>query len=97
MDGEPRLELLEQQRCGPPGRVGSACEHRDGAAVVGAGGERALDGELDPAGVMLAAEQEHVDHLPGGLGAAVADGERGPELVEAARPAAAFAFLAQRQ
>ena len=76
--------------------VRAAGEHADGAAVVRAGGQRAADGELDVRGAVLAGEQQHVDHLPGGLRGSVAVGQRRPQLVEAARPSPALALLVQR-
>ena len=45
---------------------------------------------------MVAAEQQHVDHLPGGVRAPVAAGQPSPQLVEALRPAATVALLGQR-
>ena len=79
------------------GRARAADEQRDGAAVVRAGGQRAADRELDLLGGVLAAEQQHVDHLPGGLLAARALLDRRPQLIEARGPVAAVALLAQRE
>ena len=45
---------------------------------------------------MLAAQQQHVDHLPRGVRASVTVGQRRPQLVEAVGPRAAVAFLGQR-
>jgi hypothetical protein len=64
---------------------------------VGAGGKSAADGHLDLAGPQLAAEHQDVDHLPRRLLAADAFVDCAPELIEALRPIAAVALLAQRQ
>ena len=45
---------------------------------------------------MVAAEQQHVDHLPGGVRASVTVGQPSPQLVEALGPGAAVALLRQR-
>ena len=78
--------------------LGAAGEDRDRAAVD-ARRRRARRGRrARPARrAVLAAEQQHVDHLPGGLRASVALGQPGPQLVEAVRPGAAIALLAQRE
>ena len=91
----------------PPGRSaarpaaarsrGAAGEDRDRLAVDRAGRERAANGELHAGGPVLAREHENVDHLPGRFRGAVALGQRGPELIEAAGPCAAFAFLGERE
>ena len=77
MRGEPRLDVCQRRRRGGRG-LGAAGEDRDGAAVVRAGRERAADGQRHPVGPVLAAEHQHVDHLPRGLRAPVAAGQRGP-------------------
>jgi hypothetical protein len=45
----------------------------------------------------LAVEQQHVDHLSCGFLAPHALGDGAPELIEAGRPVAAVALLAQRE
>ena len=50
-----------------------------------------------PVGAELAAEEEHVDHLPGRLGSPVALVDLLPELIEAGGPATPLALLAQRE
>ena len=47
--------------------LSAAGEDLHRAAVERAGRQRAADGELDLRGGQLAAEQQHVDHLPGRL------------------------------
>src|SRR5712692_2080229 len=89
------LGQLEQRLLRRP--LTASGEQRDRAAVVGASGERATDGELNAGAAELAAQEQHVDHLPCRLGDAVALLERVPELVEAARPAATLALLLQWQ
>src|SRR5665811_1816023 len=60
-------------------------------------GERSTDRELDLPGRELAAEHQHVDHLPGGLLAAVARLDGAPELIEAPWPVTTVALLPQRE
>src|SRR5437764_467142 len=74
----------------------AASENRDGATVDRARGQRAADGELHPGGAVLAAEQHDVDHLPGSIRAPVALDQPGPQPVEAVRPLATIALLAER-
>ena len=89
----PRQVVEAGDRCS----LGPASEDADGAAVVGAGGERAADGEFDLRGAVLAAEEQDVDHLAGGFRGPVALADARPELVEAAGPVAALAVLVQRE
>jgi hypothetical protein len=53
LDVAEALRQLEQRRLRRP--LAAACEHGDRPAVVGAGGERAADGELDPGSDPLSA------------------------------------------
>jgi hypothetical protein len=72
-------------------------EQRNGVAVKSAGGQGALDRELNAGGRVLAAEQHHVNDLAGGLRSSDALGDLGPQLVKTRGPVTAVAFLAQRQ
>ena len=74
----------------------AAGENRDRTPVDRAGGERATNRELHAGGSVVAAEQQHIDDLPGGVRASVAVGQPGPQLVEAVGPGTAVAFLGQR-
>jgi len=75
----------------------SVDQQRDRTTVDRARGERATDRQLDDLRRMVAAEQQHVDDLPGGLRGTQALLELLPELIEALRPAALLALLAERE
>ena len=65
---------------------------------MGAGGSAPRTASSTRATGMLAAEQQDVDHLAGGLLApARVLGDLAPQLVEAGGPVAAVALLSQRQ
>ena len=80
----------------PPGAVCTAGEDSDSTTVVSAGRERATDRERNRGGAVLTAQQQDVDHLPRGVRAAIAAGQRRPQLIEAAGPAAPVALLGKR-
>lgn len=77
------------------GAVVLAGEDRHRAALEGTAGEGTTDGEGDPRGPELAAQQQDVDHLAGRLRGAMTPLERPPEAVEALRPASALALLVE--
>jgi hypothetical protein len=93
---EARLEVGQRRRRGVRG-LGAAGEDRDRAAVDRACGERAADGKGNVLGAVFAAEQQNLDHLPCGVRAPVAGGERRPQLVEAGGPGATAALLLKRE
>ena len=93
---QARVQAGQRHGRDPPGALRAAGEDRDRAPVDRAGGERATDRELHAGGAVVAAEQQHVDHLPGGVRASVTVGQPGPQLIEALRPRAAVALLGQR-
>ena len=93
---QPRVQAGERRRRGSSAGLRAAGENGDRATVDRAGGERATDRELHAGGSVVAAEQQHVDHLPGGVRASVTVGQPGPQLVEAVGPGAAVALLGQR-
>jgi hypothetical protein len=53
--------------------------------VMGAGGERAAHRQLDDSTVVLAAKDQHIDHLAGGLQGAALPRDRLPRRIEALR------------
>ena len=92
---QPRLEVGRAARASRrPSRA--AGEHRDGAAVVRAGGQRAADGELDPARARARGRASARRPSAGRPPSARSALDRRPQLVEAVRPGAALALLAQR-
>src|SRR6185437_16169269 len=93
---ETRVETGERHRRDVRGARRAASENLDGTSVDRARGQRAADSELDPGRAVIAAEQQHVDHLPRGVRASVALDQPGPQPVEALRPTAAIALLAER-
>ena len=96
MRREARVETGQRRWRGGRGACRAAGEDLDGASVDRARSQGAADGELHPDRAVLAAEQHDIDHLPGGVRASVALGQPDPQPVEALRPRAPLAFLAER-
>lgn len=78
------------------GALGATGKHRHRPPVVGTGGQRATDGELDLRKAELLAEQHDVDHLARRLRGRGPVLDREPHLVEARRPLAPLAPLGER-
>ena len=92
---QAHVQASERRHLHGRGACGATGKHGDGATIDRARSERAADRQRDTVGPVLAAEQQHVDHLPGGVRASVTVGQPSPQLIEAVRPPATIALLRQ--